>query len=353
MSTGRAVHVVVPEGIDDPLRPSGGNTYDRRLCEALASEGWSVSVAEVAGPWPSQRGAEALDVTLGALPHGSLVLVDGLVASRLPQVVVPACRRLRLVVLLHMPVGVEADPGDSRSAECEVLRAAWSVVTPSAWCRGWLLAAYGVDPGSVHVAHPGVDSAAPAIGSEGGGRLLCVGAVTAGKGHDLLLVALAHIAELTCRCRCIGAQSVDPDFVVQLSRSARDLGLQSRFLLTGPRTGRELDAAYAEADVLVLASRVETFGMVVTEALARGLPVIAADVGGVPEALGATADGARPGLLVPPGDARALAEALRLWLTDAGLRSALRRAALQRRSGLTSWSETADSVGRVLLEVAS
>ena len=124
-------------------------------------------------------------------------------------------------------------------------------------------------------------------------------------------------------------------------------------MLTGPLSGSELDAAYAEADVLVLASRAETYGMVVTEALSRGLPVIAADVGGVPEALGFGADGTRPGLLVPPGDVAALAEALRLWLTDADLRAALRAAALQRRAGLKDWSETADRVGRVLLGVAA
>jgi glycosyltransferase involved in cell wall biosynthesis len=353
VSTASTVHVVVPEGVADPLRPSGGNTYDRRLCEALGTAGWSVCVAEVAGPWPSRRGEEALEATLRTLPDGSLVLVDGLVASRLPTVVVPACRRLRLVVLLHMPFGAEAEPGDSLAAECEVLRAAPSVVTPSAWCRSWLLTAYGLDPGKVHVAQPGADVAAPATGSEGGEGLLSVGAVTPVKGHDLLLLALAQVAELRWRCRCVGAQSVAPRFVARLRSNAGDHGLDNRFLLTGPRTGRELDAAYAEADVLVLPSRLETFGMVVTEALARGLPVIAADVGGVPEALGATVEGVRPGLLVPPGDARALSEALRRWLTDAGLRGALRRAALQRRTGLTTWSETADRVGRVLSEVAS
>ena len=85
----------------------------------------------------------------------------------------------------------------------------------------------------------------------------------------------------------------------------------------GPRTGAELDRAYAAADLLVLASHAETYGMVVTEALARGLPVLAADVGGVTEALGHGEDGTRPGLLVPPGDPAALGAALRRWLGDA------------------------------------
>ena len=102
----------------------------------------------------------------------------------------------------------------------------------------------------------------------------------------------------------------------------------------GPRTGAELDRSYAAADLLVLASRAETYGMVVTEALARGLPVVAAEVGGVPEALGHGADGTRPGLLVPPDDPAALGAALRAWLGDAELRRRLRRAARERRASL-------------------
>ena len=88
--------------------------------------------------------------------------------------------------------------------------------------------------------------------------------------------------------------------------------------------------------------RGETYGMVVTEALARGLPVVASDVGGVSEALG------HGGLLVPPDDPAALATALRGWLTDAGLRERLRRAARERRETLPSWSATTSVVAGVL-----
>ena len=116
----------------------------------------------------------------------------------------------------------------------------------------------------------------------------------------------------------------------------------------GARTGAELDEAYAAADLLVLASRAETYGMVVTEALARGVPVLAADVGGVSEALGHGEDGTRPGLLVPPGDPVALGAALRAWLGDAGLRARLRRAARERRGTLRRWTETTSVVAGVL-----
>ncbi len=102
----------------------------------------------------------------------------------------------------------------------------------------------------------------------------------------------------------------------------------------------------------MLASRGETYGMVVTEALARGLPVVAADVGGVPEALGHGADGARPGLLVPPDDPVALGDALRAWLGDGELRLRWRRAARERRASLSSWSATASVLAGVLAGAA-
>jgi len=116
----------------------------------------------------------------------------------------------------------------------------------------------------------------------------------------------------------------------------------------GPLTGDALEAAYTGSDLLVLPSRAETYGMVVTEALARGIPVAATEVGGVPEALGLDADGRRPGMLVPPGDPVALAVALRRWLTDTALRDRLRRSARARREGLAGWEEAARGMAAVL-----
>jgi glycosyltransferase involved in cell wall biosynthesis len=353
MTPQRALQVVVPDGIEDPARPSGGNTYDRRLCDHLAAGGWSLSVRSVAGDWPwaADAARRALGEVLEAMPDGTVVLVDGLVASAAPEVMVPASQRLRLVVLMHMPIGRDAD-GGSLEQEGAVLRAAAAVVTTSDWSRTFLLEAYDLDPAGVRVAHPGVDAAEPAVGSHSGRRLLCVGAVTPGKGHDLLLDALTAIADLDWRCVCVGALTKAPGFVDDLCRDIRSAGLDGRLVLAGPRTGRALEASYADADLLVLASRAETYGMVVTEALARGLPVVAPRVGGVPEALGETSDGRRPGLLLPPADVAELTDSLRRWLSDPDLRQGLRDAADRRRTGLRGWSETADRVAGVLAEVA-
>lgn len=355
MSPSPVIHLVVPAGVDDPLRPSGGNTYDRRVTAALRDAGWCVEVREVAGSWPwaGIAGRDALVGALASLPDASLVLVDGLVATSLPEVMVPAGRRLHVVVLLHMPLGLDDARPSLRRAEGTVLRAASAVIAPSSWLRRWLLDAYALDGSRLHVVHPGVDAARPASGSRSGSVLVSVGALTPGKGHDVLVEALAQLRDAAWRCDLVGALTIEPVFVEHLRRRVREAGLECRLQLTGPLTGSDLDAAYAQADVLVVASRAETYGMVVTEALARGLPVIAADVGGLPEALGVGSDGARPGLLVRSGDATALAEALRQWLGDPDLRAGLRAAALERRAELPGWDEAAERVAHVLTGVAA
>jgi glycosyltransferase involved in cell wall biosynthesis len=352
-----AVHVVVPDGIDDPMRPSGGNRYDRQVCRALIARGWDVREHTMPGTWPSADSAaeEALTRAIADIPDDAVVLVDGLIASAVPAVLVPAARRLRLVVLVHMPLGLgAADPGETpaRAREQAVLSAARAVITTSSWTRQRLLEAYALSPDEVHVAEPGVDPACVAPGTTSGGELLCVAAVTPGKGHADLLTALASNEDLPWRCVCVGALDRAPEFVEQLRHRAHADGIGGRVEFAGPRTGEELDGAYAVADALVLASHAETYGMVVTEALARGLPVVATAVGGVPQALGWAPDGQRPGLLVEPGQPRALAAALRTWLLDADLRRRLREAARQRRGTLSGWDLTADQLAHVLCEAA-
>ena len=343
------VHVIVPEGIDDPARPSGGNTYDRHVCRGLAALGWTVHEHAV-------DGAATLAHAVRRIPDGAVVLLDGLIASDAPEVLVPEAGRLRQVVLVHMPFGhrpANGEPaaregeanGEARARERAVLAAAAAIVTTSAWTRQRLARLYGLGD-RVHVAEPGVDAAELAPGTPAGDSLLCVAAVTPGKGHDVLLDGLATVADLAWRCECAGSLDRDAAFAAGVI----ERGGRVRF--TGPRTGAELDRAYAGADLLVLPSRAETYGMVITEALARGVPVIATDVGGVSEALGHAADGTRPGLLVPPGDPAALGAALRAWLGDDELRGRLRRAARERRASLRGWAATTAEVAGVLAGAA-
>jgi glycosyltransferase involved in cell wall biosynthesis len=346
--------MIVPEGIDDPVRPSGGNIFDRRVSRGLAGAGWAVDVHTVPGSWPRPDAPSyaALAGAVRRIPDGAVVLLDGLVASAAPEVLVPEAGRLRLVALVHMPLGQGTTDDGVREQEGAVLSAAASVVTTSAWARRLLLELYSLPGDRVRVAEPGADVADLAPGTATAGALLSVAAVIPGKGHDVLLEALALLDGLRWHCLCVGSLERDPAFADGLRRRVLEGGMDGRVRFSGPQTGAELARSYGAADVLVLPSRGETYGMVVTEALARGLPVVAAEVGGVPEALGYGDDGTRPGLLVPPDDPAALRDALRAWLEDADLRRRLRRAARGRRASLSSWSTTTSVVADVLVGAA-
>lgn len=331
MTTG--LWVVLPGGIDDPAAPSGGNSYDRAVCDRLAHS-WDVHEIAVGGTWPRPAPASAAAVAsaLAGVPDGAPVLLDGLVACGIPAVLEAEAARLRLIVLVHLPLGDEGpDAADLVALERRALHAAAAVVATSAGAARRLTELH--DLPTVEVAPPGVDLAPVGVFDEAGRRLLCVAAISHRKGQDILVAALDKLDDLDWSCTCVGAGTPLPS---------------SRARFAGPRVGAELDATYAAADLLVLPSRAETYGMVVTEALARGIPVIGTQVNGVPEALGAAPGGTVPGVLVPPGDPDALAGALRGWLTDGDLRARWRAAAVARRATLRDWDHTTRLLDEVL-----
>ncbi len=348
------VHVVLPSGVDDPAKPSGGNVYGRRLCSALPGVGRAVTELLADGDWPDPDAAAQarLAEALASVADGAEVLVDGLVACGAPDVVVPECERLRVVVVVHLPLGdehgLDPDVASSRSErERAVLRAVHAVVVTSPWAARRVTGLHDLAPGRVHVAPPGVDPAPLAPVRADGSSLFTLGAHTPTKGHDVLARALGALADLSWSARISGPER-DPGQIAEVRGLVAQHGVGDRVQVTGAITGEELDDVWSDTDLLVLPSRTETYGMVVAEALARGIPVLATATGGVPDTLGEAPGGGVPGLLVPPDDADALAEALRRWLTDAGLRASARQAAHARRSRLEGWEVTARCLDRVL-----
>ncbi|ORT56473.1 glycosyltransferase family 4 protein [Streptomyces sp. CB03238] len=349
----------MPGGVDDPAAPSGGNVYDRRVCRDLPGVGWQVHEHVVAGGWPRPAAAARAELArvLRESAEGGVVLLDGLVACGVPEVVVPEAGRLRLAVLVHLPLGDETGLAPERAAaldaaERRTLRAVAAVVATSRWAAGRLMDHHGLAPGRVHVAAPGVDIGPLAPGSSSGTgsapRLLCVASVTPRKGQYELVEALAAVTDLPWSCSFVGGLGQDPGYVDRLRKLIARYGLDDRVHLAGPRSGPALNASYAGADLLVLASHAETYGMAVTEALARGVPVLATAVGGLPEAVGRTPDGSVPGVLVPPDDPAALTGALRRWLSEPGERHRAKVAARRRRTALAGWETTTRSLARAL-----
>jgi glycosyltransferase involved in cell wall biosynthesis len=345
---------IMPGDVNDAAVPSGGNTYDRRTCEALAAIGHQVRKIAVPGTWPRPDTAAWARLTraLADLGQNSVVLLDGLVACGVPEIIAPQARRLRLAVLVHLPLADETGLAPATAAELDAqeratLHAAGAVVATSEWAARRLVEHHGLAAERVAAVPPGVDPA-PLAPGRNGSRLVCVAAVTPRKGHDLLVEALALVADRPWTCECVGPVRRDPAYVGRVRGLIAERGLRERITITGPRLGAELEDCYAAADLVVLPSRAEPYGMVVTEALARGIPVLATAVDGLPDTLGRAPDGTVPGILVPPDDAAALADAVRHWLADSTMRDRLTAAARLRRDALDGWDTTARRLANVL-----
>ena len=345
----RSIYFVVPDSIDDPAKVSGGNVYDRYVRDGLRSAGWQVRMVLVPElPLPAGP--------LSNLPDGALVLVDGLIAVRESRAMAANAPRLRVIVLAHMVISLVSaqteDPSeraDELDRERAALRSAHRVIATSEWTRAELVGRGLADSGDVVVVHPGTRPAAATIPSGSGGRLLCVGVVAPHKGQDVLVNALAGLSDLEgWTVTFVGSVSTAPAYVDELTDAIARASLIARVSFTGPLAGRALDAAYGNADLVVVPSRAESYGMVVAEALARGIPVVAARVGGVEEALSNRA----AGLLVSLDDPAALAATLREWCTNALLRTELAAGALEARDDARPWSATLQAIESVLHEVA-
>ncbi|PRB02526.1 glycosyltransferase family 4 protein [Microbacterium sp. MYb64] len=328
--TGRPLAFLVPEGIDDPARVSGGNVYDRRMRDGLGARGWQVTTVET-------RDGSGATRALREVPRGATVLVDGLVALRAPEAVAAAAARGRTVVLAHMVAAAFPDAtAPTVAAERLALTAADHVVVTSRWTAEELHRRGLAAPDRVTIAPPGVDvPAEPSLSAAGKEPpwldLLCVGVVAPHKGQDVLLAALDRLQGRGWTCRIVGSSRPFGAFASSVTRAAKRFS--GRVQLTGVLDGPQLAAEYRRSALLVAPSRVESSGMAIAEARGHGVPVLAAQVGGIPDTV--AGGGA---VLVPPGDPVALAAALDAWMMDPALRRRLRAEARAASAGLPTWS---------------
>ncbi|HEU5483970.1 MAG TPA: glycosyltransferase family 4 protein [Microlunatus sp.] len=333
--------------------PTGGNVYDDRLTAALLEAGIDLRRHHVRGTWPAEC-EQHRDEVAALLRTRPVWLVDSIIACAVPDLVTEAADRGRpMTVLLHSLLSTElglpeADRRRYEDLEGAALRAAGLVVTTSQWAADDLSRRYGVT--HTVVAHPGVDVVPVVPGSPGGTHLLSLGSLTPTKNQLGFVAALSRTEHLPWSARVVGGDLVQPDYSAALRRVIDREGLSDRIAVTGPLSGSALDEVWRDTDLLVVTSRSETYGMVVVEALAHGIPAVVSAGTGAVEALGAI-DDVVPGTSVMPDDADALADVLRLWLTDRALRQRWRDAARRRREGLTSWHDCAAVVRAALLDL--
>ena len=324
----------------DPAQRTGGYLYDAHIVTELRRLGWTVAVHGLPGSFPEADASarDALERTLATLPSGRLVVVDGLALGGLPEVAIRHGCRLRLVALVHHPLADERGLSLARrhcllASERAALAAVGRVITTSPWTAR-RLADFGLQPSRVSTVEPGVTPLALARADGEPPRLLCVGTVSPRKGQDLLVRALARLRDTPWHCDCIGSSTRDPDFAGAVAGLIHEAGLDDRIQLHGECDDAHLRAAYAGADLFVLPSHYEGYGMVVTEAIAAGLPVLTTTGGALSETLPPGA-----GIVVPPDDVDALTEALAALIGDRARRHALREGARKARAALRDWPQ--------------
>jgi glycosyltransferase involved in cell wall biosynthesis len=345
-----AVTLVVPGPLETR---TGGSIYDRRMAEELRRRGWRVGVVELDGgfPFPATDEVNRAREILAALPRDAVVLVDGLVFGAIPDVAAALAGRLRFVALVHLPLAAAAglDPatatrlavGEQGALSCASLVIATGAVTPA------LMAEHGLTHPRIEIVEPGTDRAPLARGSGGPSvHLLSVATVGPGKGHDLLLDALGAITGLPWRLTCAGSLTRYPETAGRVRTCIERRGLGDRIVLAGDLTGTELAALYDAADVFVLATLGETYGMAVAEALARGLPVVSTDTGAIASLVGDAA-----GRVVPPSDTGALTEALAALIGDRDQRARAAEGARRVRDRLPGWNDAAARMAAALESV--
>ncbi|HVH26022.1 MAG TPA: glycosyltransferase family 4 protein [Vicinamibacterales bacterium] len=341
---------------------TGGYEYDRRMAAGLRARGWRVEVRELdpSFPRPTHAARDRAARLLADVADNTTVLIDGLAFGAMPSELTREASRLRFVALIHMPladaVGLSAAEAARLEASERLALATARLVVVTGRSTVATMERYGVERRRIAVVEPGTDLTPRARGTrrDSPGRhleLLAVGSLTEGKGYEVLIHALARIPDRAWHLTCAGSLDRDPPAVARVRAAVRREKLEDRVTLAGEVDGEALAAHYDAADVFVLATLRETYGMAVAEALAHGLPIVSTRTGAIPELVGATASRGPAGLLVPAGDVDAMSAALSQVMSDAGLRASLADAAWQARESLPAWDDAVHAMATTLERV--
>lgn len=337
----KSVAIAVP---GDLSSPTGGYAYDRRMIQELQGLGWQVDVVGLGDgfPFPSEAQKRNAAVRLRQVPPGGPIIVDGLALGVLPEAAKEICARNALIALVHHPLALESgllpEVADGlRTSERAALAVVRRIIVTSTATARVLAADFNVPAERITVVRPGNDPVDPAHGSSDGVvRLLSVGAVVPRKGFDVLVAALAPIAHLPWRLTIAGDRERSPETAAQLDGDIARLKLSRKVNLLGAVADDRLAELYAKADLFVLASRFEGYGMAFSEAIAHGLPVVGTTAGAIPDTVPADA-----GVLVAPGDPAALVNELRRLIENTAARRSMAEAARARARTLPRWQDSA------------
>ena len=323
---------------------TGGYGYDRELIRELKNAGIHVQLLSLSAEFPVP-GATALAeaaAIFASLPDGAIVIADGLAFGVMDEIATRESQRLNIIALCHHPLALETGISVQQShalkiSETRALAAAKAVVVTSAMTGRIIARDFAVAPEKIILAYPGTRPQEFAPADHQIPQLLTVATLTKRKGHDLLINALAAISHLPWHARFVGGLGFDSLWVAHLQQLVQKNNLDQRITFVG--NVDDISTEFFNADVFVLPSYFEGYGMAFAEALSFGLPVIATHAGAVPDLVPATA-----GILISPGDVDALTKALEQLLANPDYRRQLQAGAQQAATTLPTWADCAHRI---------
>lgn len=335
-------------------RYNGSFVYNKCIATGAADGGWSIQRVALEGHFPAANAQahQSLQQALASCPDHSLVIMDGSALADTAETIAPHADRLYLIGLMHHPVAEEyglpaAQATYFKARETAALALMHEVIVTSPF-TAQRMPAYGVDPARTHTILPGVTPADLGTAEWPARRLLCIATLTPRKGQRVLIDALATLTDVNWQCDFIGATDSTGRYAADIERAIDHHGLADRARLLGPRAPAALAEAYQACDLFVLPSYYEGYGMVVSEALSYGLPVVTTTGGALADTLPRDA-----GTAVEPGDPQALAQALRRLLTDEARYTTARAGARAARLQLPTWASASASLTTLLDQFAA
>ncbi len=331
---------------------TGGYRYDKAIIQSLQQQGWTVELISLDGhyPFPDETDRQLAHSQLESIPDDSTVVFDGLAYSVLPDQLKTHQQRLRFIALIHHPLAMETGISTASAAlltdlETRALACATHVITTSQSTAD-SLHHFAVPTNKLSVVCPGTDPAPVATGSSSAGLdMLCVATLTPRKGHAVLIEALAQLKDERWHLYLVGSPDRDSITFEQLKAQCEAFSMESRVTFLGELDEQQLAIRFEQSDLFVLASFHEGYGMVLDEAIAYGLPVVATAGGALSDTLPVEA-----GLLSPPGDVHALAGNLRRVMQDKQLMKELRQGALHARKSIRSWRTAAQEFETAIMK---
>jgi glycosyltransferase involved in cell wall biosynthesis len=339
----------------DLATATGGYVYDRRIVAELPKAGWQVDVLDIGANFPRASAAERATAhrRLTGVPAGLVIVIDGLAFGVMPESAEVLQRTHKLVALVHHPLALETglqewEAAQFRDSERRSLSFVHRVITTSATTARVLAADFAVPAEKVSIVVPGTDRMALTERHPGDVvRLLAVGSIVPRKGYDVLIAALGQLPDLPWRLTIAGDASRSPVTARALKEQIAALHLADRITVRGVVPADQLALLYADADLFVLSSHYEGFGMAYTEAIAHGVPVLGTTAGAISEAVPPGA-----GVLVAPDNVRELTLALMRLVGHPDERARLAAGARAAAATLPTWDDAGRLFARALEQVA-